>query len=74
MSEPCRAVARAGGAAFWNSLSWFDEAVKLSIAALQLEERALADAFAGALGDFAASTRSQSAKDAVSLATLFIYL
>jgi len=61
----CRAVAGAEGAAFWSSPSWYEEAVKLSMGLLEVEDRAVADAFAGLLGDLAAASHSQAAKDAV---------
>ena len=62
-----RAIAAAEGLAYWSSTAWYDEVIKLSIAALEDENRAVADAYAGILGELAASSHSPAAKNAVSL-------
>lgn len=51
--------------AYWSSTSWYDEIIKLSIAALEDESKAVADAFAAVLGEVAASSHSQAAQNAV---------
>jgi hypothetical protein len=57
-------VAVAGGAGFWCNPSWFEEAAKMSIKLLE-DDGAVADTFAGLLGELAAASHSQAAKDAV---------
>ncbi|KAK9820084.1 hypothetical protein WJX72_005985 [[Myrmecia] bisecta] len=61
-----RAVARAGGAALWAwGGSACEEAVRICIAALDDPSRAVAEAFAIALGEIAAAGKSNPALDAV---------
>ena len=62
-----RSLAQAGGAALWaNGAKGYEEAVQLSLTHLEDASRATGDAFAGALGDLVAASKSDAALQAVS--------
>ena len=61
-----RSIAQAGGAALWaNSAKGYEDAVQLCLAHLEDASRATGDAFAGALGDLVAASKSPAALQAV---------
>ena len=65
-----RSIAQAGGAALWaNSAKSYEEAVQLCLAHLDDASRATGDAFAGALGDLVAASKSPAALQAVRVTT-----
>ncbi len=56
-----RSIAQAGGAALWaNSAKGYEDALQLCLAHLEDASRATGDAFAGALGDLVAASKSPS--------------
>ena len=61
-----RSIAQAGGAALWaNGARCYEEAVQLCLAHLEDAARATGDAYAGALGDLVAASKSPAALQAV---------
>ena len=61
-----RSIAQAGGAALWaNSAKGYEDALQLCLAHLEDASRATGDAFAGALGDLVAASKSPAALQGV---------